>query len=946
MFLSQLTIPPAKTLNGSVSSADARQLSLAGSYNVAQLVYGEDRIGGRLLNVLLTGANSSTLLVQVLWGYACDSINDIRLNDLALPAGSSTTNYIGTQTGTDAALVAAFSAQGITYTSTLSGYAYSVISMPVRSFDGRLQITARIRGRRVYDPRLDSTNGGTGAHRLADANTWAWSDNPALAEADFLNSTTYGAGVTLDWATVIATANVCDALIGSPSEKRRLIGISFTEPKPVADIAQVLAAHAGCWLVQGTAGVRLVADADASSVADILHANGDIRSIDAIHLRDASTQPTEIEVIYTDTSKLPWRDGSAIATLAGATQRRISQVRMPGVQRYSQAIREATERLNKLTLGTFSTAVELFDQGARFEVGDIVRVTHPVGFTLVPCRVAGPPILRSAGRWLLPLVKHDPAVYSTLVQSAPSIPDTSLLNPAGPPPDVTGMAATAIPGAIRITWPQKPVADVDVMEIRRGASWAAGVRLESGVAGSTEVDGTTYDWLWPASGSYTLLFRWRDRDGNLSVNAASLAITVTATGIGIGASQFSGTVGGGNLLFNSSFEVDGNLDGLADGWNSDSAGATGAITYSRVPGMRGTTAQRIDCAALGTTSSDWAGQWQRFRVDNLGGSPLAVSAWALGTSGIQAVILARFYSDVGATTIVGSDITSSTTAPTGAWGRLSASGIIPSGALWCYVWIRLAQRTSVGAAQLNFDDAQAEIANVPTAWSAAPAELATSNIGGVNLLSNGGFEWDSNADGLPDNWVAEGFGTTGTITRELIPGIGNGKALRVTASNLGTTGGDVAGVFQAVRVDGMAGQPITLSAFVLMASAGLPKVRMVVRFYSDAAATVQVGSDITTGIVPGPTSGFTRMFCSGEVPSAALWAYVFLRVTQRDGTAGLAQINFDNAMLQFSAVPTPWERRADELLAGVVGTGELAANAATQLYTSFLAGPVNNFNDL
>ena len=42
---------------------------------------------------------------------------------------------------------------------------------------------------------------------LATPSTWAWSDCPALAAADFLASTVYGAAEPVDWSTVPAAAN-------------------------------------------------------------------------------------------------------------------------------------------------------------------------------------------------------------------------------------------------------------------------------------------------------------------------------------------------------------------------------------------------------------------------------------------------------------------------------------------------------------------------------------------------------------------------------------------------------------------------------------------------------------------------------------------------------------------------------------------------------------------
>lgn len=77
-------------------------------------------------------------------------------------------------------------------------------------------------GVKVYDPRLDSTQpGGSGSHRVATESTWTYSANPALHAATYA----YGRLVngvpvfgcrlfdsaSIEWADVVAWANVCDA---------------------------------------------------------------------------------------------------------------------------------------------------------------------------------------------------------------------------------------------------------------------------------------------------------------------------------------------------------------------------------------------------------------------------------------------------------------------------------------------------------------------------------------------------------------------------------------------------------------------------------------------------------------------------------------------------------------------------------------------------------------
>lgn len=424
-----LTIPPASRLNGVSSGADARQLSAAGSRSVVPLTYGKDRIGGLLLNVLPASAGGTTLLVQVLWGFAGSAVEEVRLNGLALPVSATVTTYLGTQTTADSALVSAFAAQSITYTDTLQGYAYSVIALPRSAVGTELQITGLYSGRKLYDPRKDGTAGGTGSHRLVTPSTWEWSDCPALALADFLASPVYGAGESVDWASVATVANANDSTIGSPAEKRRLVGVSFIQPASVGDVAEALRAYAGCFLLPGASGIKLLADAAGSAVATYRHVDGTIAAIAPLQLRDLGNSPTVVEVIYTDTTVVPWRDGSAFAELPGVGTTlpyRLSQVRLPGVQRYSQARREAIERLNKLTLQDLSTTIEVFDQGIRHERGDIVSVSHPLGLAGKLFRITDLESPRP-GVWTLPLIEYDPACYSDAVETVPTYANSGSL---------------------------------------------------------------------------------------------------------------------------------------------------------------------------------------------------------------------------------------------------------------------------------------------------------------------------------------------------------------------------------------------------------------------------------------------------------------------------------------------------------------------------------------
>lgn len=91
----------------------------------------------------------------------------------------------------------------------LNGLCYAYIGLEQDKdqtvWSGEPKITARIRGKKIYDPRTLSTQ---------------YSDNPALCLRDYLTNTIYGAGLPesrIDDAKVIAAANNCDTVIDQVS---------------------------------------------------------------------------------------------------------------------------------------------------------------------------------------------------------------------------------------------------------------------------------------------------------------------------------------------------------------------------------------------------------------------------------------------------------------------------------------------------------------------------------------------------------------------------------------------------------------------------------------------------------------------------------------------------------------------------------------------------------
>jgi hypothetical protein len=333
-----------------------------------------------------------------------------------------------------------------------------------------------------------TTTFASATQRLDTPSTWTWSDNPALCLADFVRSNVYGMGRAIDASSVVAVANKCDEIVGG--QKRRTLNLSLIQEQTVDAWLDTLRAYAGCLVSDEGGTLRLVPFMTGSSVM----------TFDASNIVDGSMRlqkagvvdiPTVLRVTYTDTSATPYRDGEAVAyapgALAGTVPWRESTVPMPGINRYSQANREAIERLNALTLSDLKASFTCFDIGLKLQLGDPITVTHPIGLTAKPMWLSSITDL-GFGRYALVAEEFDSAILSDTVVSEPTTVDSGLTI-AGTPPTLTGLAATEeiyrtgdglISSRLRISWtdPEWPntlnylvtITDATVL-VHQGTAW-------------------------------------------------------------------------------------------------------------------------------------------------------------------------------------------------------------------------------------------------------------------------------------------------------------------------------------------------------------------------------------------------------------------------------------------------------------------------------------------
>lgn len=233
------------------------QVTTRGSALDHQIIYGRMRVGGVIVYDKTTGINNKYLhRVIAFTGHEVESFDEIYINDEVITLGgngevTAPNNYAGkirvnTHLGSpdqlaDSDLVS--EDPSWTNNHRLRGIAYLYIRL---EFDqdafpnGVPEITATIKGKKVYDPRTDTTE---------------WSDNPALCLRDYL-SEGYGlseADANIDDALVVTAATVCDQTDTLSGEKRYTCNGAFvTQVTPIEIINDMLTSMGGLlWYAQG-----------------------------------------------------------------------------------------------------------------------------------------------------------------------------------------------------------------------------------------------------------------------------------------------------------------------------------------------------------------------------------------------------------------------------------------------------------------------------------------------------------------------------------------------------------------------------------------------------------------------------------------------------------------------------------------------------------------------
>lgn len=222
------------------------EASVTDSSADGRVLYGEARVSG--INVIppWTSGDNNRYLHQVLAVavHEVDSYSDVyfdqeTISNAAIGAVTSSANdgkvtggkynnaawirrYLGTASQTvDFILNAAFSG---TWTADARGRGIAYVALQYDYGDGKVysgipQVTFKVKGKKCYDPRLDTSPGAN----PTNAAYAAWTTNPALCWADY-KTAAYGRNVPaadIDWPSVVTAANECEELVAIPGTTQK-----------------------------------------------------------------------------------------------------------------------------------------------------------------------------------------------------------------------------------------------------------------------------------------------------------------------------------------------------------------------------------------------------------------------------------------------------------------------------------------------------------------------------------------------------------------------------------------------------------------------------------------------------------------------------------------------------------------------------------------------------
>lgn len=407
------------------------------SSNIAQIpvIYGQRKVGGTRVFVATSGADNEYLyMVLVLCEGEIEEIGDVYLNDVISTdskfSGLVTINkYLGTDSQTaDSTLIGV---NGWSTNHRLRGVAYLAcrFKWDQDAFGSMPDITAIVKGRKVYDTRTATT---------------VYSTNPALCLRDYLTNSRYGKGLptsAIDDTLISSAATKCEEQItpytgGSAQNIFDCNAVVSTDKTILNNVRVLLSGMRGLMpYSQGKYG--LIVEDEGSSVFTFTedHIVGGI-SIGGVKKKDKknrvivsfvnpdnSWQPDQIEYPKSDSSDYT----SYLAEDNGIElDQRLDLKTITDVYQAE----DIAEIILKKSRNSISCSFTATSEALQVSVGDIVAVTHSTpAWTAKTFRVVKLSIT-AEGTVKVDLIEHQDSIYPWSSKTEKDdIPDTTLPDP-------------------------------------------------------------------------------------------------------------------------------------------------------------------------------------------------------------------------------------------------------------------------------------------------------------------------------------------------------------------------------------------------------------------------------------------------------------------------------------------------------------------------------------
>ncbi len=452
------------------------------------VVYGTRKVGGNVVFLETSGTDNQYLyMVLVLSEGEVADIDAIFVNDnqvtwsgdiadnTQITVGSGDANFysgsslitcephFGSDSQTASSLLSTLSSW--TSNHRLRGLCYLALRFEWNQdkFGSLPTVQAVVKGKKVYNPNLDSTvTGGSGSHRADTNSTWEYSDNPILQLLDYLRNDRFGMGIAnsyfdsnfADWQTA---TDVCDANITPYSGASQIDlmdshAVVDTSKKAIDNVKNFIRGARAYLNFSG--GIYNVLVETTGSASITLTEDNIIGGI-SVKSKNKNSRYNRVIVNFTnpdknyqsDTAQFPPVDETG---LASADQHATMKTADGGLllegrfdftmltspyqaQEMAEIILRRSRSSLDISLIADATALDL-------AVGDIVNITHATpSFSAKPFRVQGLNV-NSNYTVTMQCSEHQDSFYTFgTQQEVASIPNTTLPNPfvIQPPASVT-----------------------------------------------------------------------------------------------------------------------------------------------------------------------------------------------------------------------------------------------------------------------------------------------------------------------------------------------------------------------------------------------------------------------------------------------------------------------------------------------------------------------------